>query len=76
MQIREILKKVGPNTDHPLLDNILGHMGEMYSALGKPAQAVPMLEDNLEIQENILGEVIAQILYHVFLMHICLTLGP
>lgn len=76
MQIRDILKKVGPDTHQPLLDNILSHMGQMYSALGKPAEAVPMLEDSLEIQENIMGEVITQILYHVFLMHICLTWGP
>jgi len=54
-QIRDILKKVGPDTHQPLLDNILGHMGQMYSALGKPAEAVPMLEDSLEIQENIMG---------------------
>ncbi|KAJ7522419.1 hypothetical protein O6H91_18G009800 [Diphasiastrum complanatum] len=48
-----LMEKV--STPEPLVDSILEHMGSMYTALGKPKEALIFFNKSLEIQESLLG---------------------
>lgn len=53
-QIKEILAEVGNH--EPLVDKILEHMGNMYTALEKPEEALPLYTRSFGIQEGVLGK--------------------
>lgn len=40
----------------PLADTILEHIGSMYTALGKSADALPYFLKSVKLQEDILGK--------------------
>ncbi|BBN15536.1 hypothetical protein MPTK1_6g20350 [Marchantia polymorpha subsp. ruderalis] len=53
-QTKEILDDI--SSPHPLLDNILEHVGSMYTGIGKPEEALPCYLRSLDIQESVFGK--------------------
>lgn len=48
-----LIEKVGTRSPQLLVDNVLGHMDNMYTTMGKPIEeALPWKQENLEIQDD------------------------
>ncbi len=64
MQMKNLLDKVGTRSPQLLVDNILGHMGSMYTTLDKPAEEAHLFkEESLKIQDDALSNGPAAIAY-------------
>ncbi|CAK9221317.1 unnamed protein product [Sphagnum troendelagicum] len=57
LEMKNLLDKVGTRSPQLLVDNILGHMGSMYTTLGKPAEeACQLKEESPKIQDDALSK--------------------
>jgi hypothetical protein len=56
LQIKDVIEDIGIDSMQPLADTILEHIGSMYTALGKSADALPYFLKSVKLQEDILGK--------------------
>jgi hypothetical protein len=62
--MKNLLEKVGTRFPQLLVDNVLRHMDNMYTTMGKPIEeALPLKQENLEIQDDALSTWTCNIAY-------------
>jgi hypothetical protein len=51
--MKKLIEKIGIRSPQLLVDNVLGHMDNMYTTMGKPIEkAFPLKQENFKIQDD------------------------